>query len=99
LKFAPDSSLTKQYSLVADTSKHLRHGSAHIWVRQGDTLVEKKIKIGINDNTHVEVLDGLGDNEVVVTGVEQVSDQKAATTTNQASPFMPKRPTRNNRRQ
>lgn len=98
LKFSPDSSLTKQYTLVADTSTHLRHGSAHIWVKEGETLTQKKIKIGINDNTHVEVLDGLGESEVVVTGAEQVSS-KEATTTNQASPFMPKRPTRNNRRQ
>lgn len=96
LKFTPDSSLTKQYNLMADTSRHLRRGMAHIWVRQGDTLVEKKIKTGINDNTHVEVLDGLGESEEVVTGATQLSDGKAATP-NQASPFMPKRPSRNKR--
>jgi len=99
LKFAPDSSLVKQYTLAPDTSTHLRHGLAHIWVKEGETLIQKKIKIGINDNTHVEVLDGLGDSEVVVAGAEQLSDEKAATSANQASPFMPKRPTRNNKRQ
>jgi HlyD family secretion protein len=98
LKFAPDSSLTKQYTVVADTSTHLRHGFAHVWVKQGDTLVQKKIKTGINDNTHVEVLDGLDENETVITGSAQASSSKAATTTNQASPFMPARPNRNNRK-
>ena len=97
LKFVPDSSLTKQYTLVADTSAHVKHGFARIWVKEGDTLTQKKIKIGINDNTHVEILDGLDGNETVVTGVEQVN-RKAATTTSQASPFMPARPNRNNRR-
>jgi len=98
LKFAPDSSLAKQYSLVADTSTHLHHGSAHIWVKEGDTLIQKKIKIGINDNTHVEVLSGLGENEVVVTGIEQVNGKGKPAGTNQASPFMPQRPNRNNRK-
>lgn len=98
LKFLPDSSLTKQYTLIADTSTHLRHGSAHIWVKEGDTLIQKKIKIGINDNTHVEVLSGLGENEVVVTGSEQAGKATAAPA-NQASPFMPQRPNRNRKQQ
>ncbi|MBS1566385.1 MAG: efflux RND transporter periplasmic adaptor subunit, partial [Bacteroidetes bacterium] len=98
LKFSPDSSLTKQYTLISDTSRHLRHGFAHVWVKDGDTLIQKKIKTGINDNTHVEVLDGLGENEIVITGAEQVTDKKAAANTNQASPFMPQRPNRNRRR-
>jgi HlyD family secretion protein len=96
LKFNPDSSLTKQYTLVTDTSKHLRHGFAHIWVKQDEaTLVQKKIKTGINDNTHVEVLDGLGENETVVTGAEQLTSKEAAAPA-AASPFMPAR--RNNTR-
>ena len=97
LKFSPDSSMTKQYTLIADTSTHLHHGMAHIWVKNGDTLTEKKIKIGINDNTHVEVLGGLNENETVVTGSEQVTKQSKAQP-NAASPFMPQRPNRNNRR-
>jgi HlyD family secretion protein len=98
LKFSPDSSLVKQYTLVPDTSTHLRHGSAHIWVKEGETLVQKKIQYGINDNTHVEVLGGLDENEVVVTGAAQVSNKNAAATTNQASPFMPQRPNRNKKK-
>ncbi|HSC37591.1 MAG TPA: efflux RND transporter periplasmic adaptor subunit [Chitinophagaceae bacterium] len=98
LKFNPDSSLTKQYTLVTDTSKHLRHGFAHIWVKQDEaTLVQKKIKTGINDNTHVEVLDGLGENETVVTGAEQLTSKEAAAPA-AASPFMPARRNNNTRR-
>ena len=98
LKFNPDSSLTKKYTLVTDTSKHLRHGFAHIWVKQDEaTLVQKKIKTGINDNTPVEVLDGLGDNEIVVTGAEQLTSKEAAAPA-AASPFMPARRNNNRRR-
>jgi len=63
-----------------------------VWVLEGEKLIQKKIKIGINDNTKVEVLEGLNKNEVVVSGTQTVSKGKAAT--GAASPFMPQRPSR-----
>jgi HlyD family secretion protein len=98
LKFSPDSSLKKQYTLISDTSKHLHHGYAHIWVKQGDTLIQRKIQTGINDNTHVEVLGGLGEDEIVITDSEQMTSKAAAAAPAQASPFMPTRRPGNNRR-
>lgn len=63
---------------------------ATVWVLQGKKLIEKRIKIGLNDNTHVEVLSGLTENDAVVTSMPEMA---AATTTNgqAGSPFMPQR--------
>ena len=64
-----------------------------VWVQSGNDLEEKKIHTGLNDDTHVEVLDGLAVADSVVTGIGQ-SGSAAAAVTNAApkSPFMPTRP-------
>ncbi|WP_316812633.1 efflux RND transporter periplasmic adaptor subunit [Pedobacter heparinus] len=59
-----------------------------VWILQGQKLVQKKIKTGLNDNTHVEVLEGLNENDIVVTGMEGAA---AGNTPAAASPFMPQR--------
>ncbi|WP_184550650.1 efflux RND transporter periplasmic adaptor subunit [Mucilaginibacter sp. FT3.2] len=64
---------------------------ATVWLLQGKKLVEKKIKIGLNDNTKVEVVSGLTLADLVVTGMltaEASSVSKAAVSG--GSPFMPK---------
>jgi len=62
---------------------------SYVWVLQDNKLIQKKIKTGLNDNNHVQVLSGLNDNEVVVTGTESVAAANAAAV---KSPFMPQRP-------
>nr|WP_068888320.1 efflux RND transporter periplasmic adaptor subunit [Pedobacter panaciterrae] len=61
-----------------------------VWVLEGSKLIQKKIKIGLDDNTHVQVLSGLSENDVVVTGTE--TKKAAAAQAAASSPFMPKRP-------
>jgi HlyD family secretion protein len=63
---------------------------ASIWVVQGKKLVQKRIEIGLNDNTHVEVLAGLTANEIVATGISGGAGKTAATNPG-ASPFLPQR--------
>lgn len=66
-----------------------------VWVLQGKKLIQKRIKTGLNDNTHVEVLEGLNENDVVISGMEGgLSTAPAAAA---SSPFMPKRPGGNRR--
>ncbi len=64
-----------------------------VWVQLGDTLEEKKIHTGLDDDTHVQVINGLALTDSVITGISQAG---AGTTplTNAApkSPFMPSRP-------
>lgn len=43
---------------------------SYVWVVQGTKLMQRKITIGLNDNTHVQVLEGLTASDVVATGEE-----------------------------
>ena len=65
---------------------------AFVWVQFGDSLEEKKIHTGLNDDTHVEVLDGLTLSDSVVTGVSQSgSKTTSVSSAPPKSPFMPAR--------
>lgn len=61
---------------------------AWVWVLEGNKIIQKKIKTGLNDNTHVQVIQGLSTNDTVITGIENMT---TAGTAAAASPFMPKR--------
>jgi HlyD family secretion protein len=123
LKFRPDSSMTKQFRILPDSSearilqRAARNGSgssaphthrrdstgqkvdsnavkpviAFVWIREGDSLIEKKIKTGLNDDTHVQVLSGLDPDDDVITGVEAETKGGAAAGGAVRSPFMPAR--------
>ncbi|MFI5134079.1 MAG: efflux RND transporter periplasmic adaptor subunit [Chitinophagales bacterium] len=67
---------------------------SYVWIKNGDTLTEKKILTAMNDDSNVEVIKGLSPNDEVITGT--VSDgSKTADNNTQRSPFMPqmRRPT------
>ncbi|QNR86557.1 efflux RND transporter periplasmic adaptor subunit [Pedobacter riviphilus] len=100
IKFAPDSTLAGKYQMtwVNRDRKPAGADEAYVWVQKNSKeLVQKKIKTGINDNTHVEVLSGLAAADVVVTGSQSMGKSQAAAQ-GQSSPFMPKRPGGNRRR-
>jgi HlyD family secretion protein len=65
---------------------------ALVWVLQGTKLVQKRIEIGLNDNTHVEVLSGLTADDMVATGISSGPAGAAASSAVGGSPFLPKRP-------
>jgi len=65
--------------------------TAEIWVLNGKTLSRKKIEIGLNDNTNVEVLSGLDTTANVVTGISITGGVVVTSTGASASPFLPKR--------
>jgi len=83
----------KNHTAKDTTSKKIggvRHGTtASVWVKYGDTLIQKKIKTGMNDDTNVEILSGLTENDEVVTGIETAADINKAESTAVKSPFMP----------
>ncbi|MNK28419.1 Macrolide export protein MacA [compost metagenome] len=100
IKYTPDSTLAGKYQMtwINPDRKPAGANEAYVWVEKGPKeLVQKKIKTGINDNTHVEVLSGLAANDSVINGA-QTMGKAAAAGQSQASPFMPKRPGRNNRK-
>jgi len=65
-----------------------------VWLLQGNKLVQKRILIGLNDETHVEVLKGLTANDMVVTGTNSGLAGVAVSTSPGGSPFLPHRPQR-----
>jgi len=71
--------------------------NAVVWIKRDSTIIKRFIKIGLNDDTHVQVIQGLNKNDVVVDDEQQTSKQ---TTSDNAvkSPFMPQRPGSNNQR-
>ncbi|MCD0487652.1 efflux RND transporter periplasmic adaptor subunit [Pedobacter sp. MC2016-14] len=89
LKFKPDATLAKKYTLQplknADAKANL------VWLLQGDKLIQQKINVGLNDNTQAEVLSGLTANDQVITGMETLAEGSTAAA---SSPFMPQRPGR-----
>jgi HlyD family secretion protein len=58
-------------------------------VLQGNKIVQRKIRTGLNNSIDVQVLDGLTPLEKVVTGTMSAAAQKSAG--NPTSPFMPAR--------
>jgi HlyD family secretion protein len=66
--------------------------TAFVWLLQGKKIVRRKIQIGLNDNTQVEVLFGLTTADMVITGTS-TSGALSATSAAGGSPFMPKRQT------
>ena len=81
--------MRKQTSDSTSKSETVKVPDSYVWVLQANKLIQKKIKTGLNDNNHVQVLSGLNDNEVVVTGTESAVAVNAAAV---KSPFMPQRP-------
>jgi HlyD family secretion protein len=73
------------------TADHVKAAANYVWVQRGDTLLQKKVVIGLNDNTHAEVISGLSDDELVITGMQRQTKAAAAAAGTGASPFMPQR--------
>ncbi len=61
---------------------------SYVWVKTGDTLTEKKIITGLNDDTYVKVIKGLSPDEEVVTSIV-TGESKNNGNNIQRSPFMP----------
>ncbi len=66
---------------------------AYVWLLQGKKLVQTRIEIGLNDNTHVQVLSGLTSDDLVATGTSGgAAGAATASASPGGSPFLPKRP-------
>jgi HlyD family secretion protein len=62
---------------------------AFVWVRSGDSLTEKLVMTGLNNDTQVQILSGLTTDDQVVNGTEVVTAAKSSGGVR--SPFMPAR--------
>ena len=80
-----DSTSHKQHLQPKDSTAQV----AFVWLLKGDTLKQKRIFTGLNDDTNVEVISGLTENDEVVTGMEQPGAAGSKQTGAARSPFMP----------
>ncbi len=63
---------------------------SYVWIKQGKELIQKRVTIGIDDNTKVQVLSGLGKGDEVVVGVTD-ADKGSTGKPSVSSPFLPRR--------
>lgn len=83
-------------AIHADSSVNENKGL--VWVKKDTSIIATPVTMGMNDETEVQILSGLNENDIVVTGYEQLSKKEAKQKSTASSPFMPKRPGGNNRR-
>jgi HlyD family secretion protein len=105
IRFRPDSSEMKKYKIEPlsqthdqqynernkDSTTAASYERAYVWLQQGDKIVQRKIKTGLNNSINVQVLAGLTPSDLVLTGISGHEPGKASA--NGASPFMPTRRT------
>jgi HlyD family secretion protein len=86
-KLSRDSAKVKRDSIII-------YKKAFVWVQRGDTLLQRKILTGLDDDVHIEVIHGLSDTARIVTGTQIVKVVQDASGSSNQSPFMPRRPSR-----
>ncbi|WP_379964698.1 efflux RND transporter periplasmic adaptor subunit [Epilithonimonas sp. UC225_85] len=71
----------------------------YIWIKNNDgSLSQKLITIGIDDGVNIQVKNGLAGTEQIVTSLDEQSELVAKSESDVSSPFMPKRPSSNNKK-
>jgi efflux transporter, RND family, MFP subunit len=106
MNFTPDIDLLMQYyaqkGINAPTPKveRSRGKNKHVWVLNSDgSIAQQTISIGSNDGINVQVLSGVTVGTEVVTSLANMNPQANAEkkdSDDSGSPFMPKRPRRDN---
>jgi HlyD family secretion protein len=62
-----------------------------VWIKQGDTLVQKGVTVGLVSDADVQVLHGLTPADTVVTAASKGDETEAGSDNTVRSPFMPAR--------
>lgn len=60
---------------------------SYIWIKKGDTLIERKIVTGISDDTYAKVIKGIAPGDEVITNILKTANTK--NNDPQRSPFVP----------
>jgi HlyD family secretion protein len=63
---------------------------AFVWIKSGDSLIERMVMTGLNNDTQVQILSGLSTDDQIVNGTE-VATAAAKSSGAVRSPFMPAR--------
>jgi len=74
----------------AKVPDNLDHKKAIVWKREGDSIIPKHIKIGLDDDINVQIIKGITEQDEIITGVNSLKQAKGSKGAD-SSPFMPKR--------
>lgn len=107
IQFKPDSIISKKYTIERkpgngksqhdDGDNQSSTGKpGFVWLKKDSTLLMQPVRIGLDDETQVQILSGLSPSDIVVSGYQQASKSKKQTT--EKSPFLPSRPGGNSKR-
>lgn len=109
LSFSPDEILLQQYYQQNNIQakipeiKKATDSTKYIWIKNNDgSLSQKEITTGVGDGIYTAILSGISETDKIVTAIEEQSTNAKTASGNQSSsegsPFMPKRPDRNNKK-
>lgn len=93
LRYTP----TKE-TIGARKMKDVSNAKNKVWTLEGNTLVAHKVNVGMSDGTHTQVLSGIKEGQVVITGVAMNTDDQTADDSSDesvSSPFQPGPPGKN----
>lgn len=98
LRFKPDTMALQSFILVHCKASPIpdslgkkaggHSNLASVWVRSGDSLIEKRILTGMTDGSSVKAISGLTAGEEVITGIRTGVTNSNGSTVNR-SPFLP----------
>jgi HlyD family secretion protein len=78
-----------------EDSSGIKISRGEVWILQDSTtIISRNVRIGLDDKTVVQVISGLKEGDVVITGYKSMAKKDAEKATTNQSPFMPAR--RNN---
>jgi HlyD family secretion protein len=69
------------------TGRGGRGNSGMIWIKKGDTLTPRRVRLGLSDGSYTEVTGKIEEGDEVVTG--QINKQQTTKTNTQQNPFAP----------
>jgi HlyD family secretion protein len=88
LNFRPTAEMLQSLG-AADNAAEERKNAASIWIKKGDSIERKSVKIGLNDGVNTIVEEGLTESEQVILSVSEVKTKNSEAPA--SNPFVPKR--------
>ncbi|MGN0282879.1 MAG: efflux RND transporter periplasmic adaptor subunit [Prevotella sp.] len=75
------------------------NGKNKVWTIEGNTIKAHTVQIGMSDGINTEIINGISEGAMIVTGVEEVAEvAEPATEQQERSPFAPGPPGRNKKK-
>lgn len=74
------------------------NGKNKVWTIEGNTIKAHTVQIGMSDGINTEIISGISEGSIVVTGVEEISADAEPAEAQELSPFAPGPPRRNKKK-